>query len=134
EHSAALRAGLAETLSILARHADVVSLATGRTGQEWANTVVRRVLGSILSVDDWASLCDQLPRLAEAAPEEVLDAVERDLAGPKHLHKIFEDRQGQNPIHSSSPHTGLLWAIEGLMWSRDHLPRAALCMARIAEI
>jgi len=81
----------------------------------------------------WQSLSDVLPLLAEAAPDVFLTQVDAGLAGPQPvLRTMFTD--SQNDLFSSSPHTGLLWALERLAWSSDHAARVAAALARLSEI
>ena len=81
----------------------------------------------------WATLSDNLPTLAEAAPDAFLDALERDLsASPSTLEDLFL-QEGQFPIVRVA-HTGLLWALDRLAWSSEHFPRVALALARLAEL
>ena len=81
----------------------------------------------------WSSMSDVLPLLAEAAPDVFLRAVAEAASGPEPLiRKLFQD-QG-DAWHASSPHTGLLWALECIAWSRQHLGFAAELLATLAEI
>ncbi len=70
-----------------------------------------------------------LPVLAEAAPSAFLDALERSLArGATGVVHVFSE-EGD----FSSPHTGLLWALERLGWAPERMPRVALALALLAE-
>jgi transposase len=82
-----------------------------RTGQAWVTRIVRRLFEHARDWQLWASLAGHLPLLAEAAPEAFLAAVERGLVSePPMLVNLFTDAQ-HYPMESS-PHTGLLWALE----------------------
>jgi hypothetical protein len=74
-----------------------------------------------------------LPLYAEAAPEEFLGIIERDLrtGSPASLGLM---RPVGGDFFSSPVRTGLLWALEGLAWNPDLLPRTALVLARLANI
>jgi len=135
--SGVLRQGLAEGLAALASLEDE-SLAGNTTCQEAASHVVSAILtgaAADASGRTWQSLSDVLPRLAEAAPFEFLDAVLDDLdtASPL-LRTMFQDDQSLSWMGSSSPHTGLLWALEVLCWSADYLGLASLALAKLQEI
>ena len=81
----------------------------------------------------WATLSGTLTQLAEAAPEALLDAVERDLdADPNPFRDLF-DEEGDGLI-GGVPHTGLVWALEALAWSPDLFARVAKVLARLAEM
>jgi hypothetical protein len=112
-HSDHLREGLAETLALMGASSDLYPLTTARTGQQWATHIVRRLFDQVQDWRLWASLCRYLPHLAEAAPEEFLAAVERGLAGDHPvLVNLFSDAEYH--FLESSPHIGLLWALEAL--------------------
>jgi hypothetical protein len=74
-----------------------------------------------------------LPLLAEAAPDEFLQAVEDGLRGedPVLLHLFAADDGG---LFTSSPHIGLLWALETIAWSPDHLGYASRLLAKLARL
>jgi hypothetical protein len=81
----------------------------------------------------WASLAYYLPDLAEAAPDAFLDAVEEGLRGGRPvLLELFTDRE--DVLFGSSPHTALLWALERLGWSPQHLGRVARVLARLTAV
>lgn len=46
---------------------------------------------------------------------------------------IFRDKEA-DLFHSSSPHTGLLWALETLAWDPTYLSEASLTLARLARL
>ena len=125
--SSALRQGMASALAELAlRDAELEALHGPRAGSGVAGRVVRSVLRQ--SWQAWASVSELLPVLAEAAPRAFLGALDRSLdtedTGAAHL--LAEEGNW------SSPHTGLLWALETLAWEPRHLPRVALCLAKLA--
>jgi len=110
-------------------------LSDGVSGTDHARRLVREILsrargdGSGLT---WSSFADVLPLLAEAAPEAFLDAVHDDLDQYKPLlATMFQDADQSSSLYSSSPHTGLLWALETICWSPDCLPEATRALARL---
>lgn len=131
--SAELRHGLAQGAALLG--ATTRTLADGMTGADHAAVVVRELLTT--ANDDasgllWRSLCDVLPLLAEAAPGEFLDAVDRALAGPATAMKsLFADEVAAPRLFL--PHVGLVWALESVCWS-EHLPRVVAVLADLARI
>lgn len=133
-YSGVLRGGLADTLAIMGTHGDTFFPFAGVSARDLGAVYVRDVLE--LANRDWriwASLSHVLPRLAEAAPDRFLSAVEAGSQGPAPvLRYLFADQT--DGFFSSSPHTGLLWALETLAWHPDHLGRAALALARLAAI
>jgi excisionase family DNA binding protein len=136
-HSDVLRSGIAQGAALLGNSGEV-RLADGETGSEHARALVTAVLAAANEapdVDLWASLSSQLPLLAEAAPEAFLDAVHADLDRVEPLLAgIFQDGDRSSALFSSSPHTGLLWALEVLCWTPEYLADAARALARLHAI
>ena len=63
----------------------------------------------------------------------MLKALERLLEGDgERIEPIFQDTE--DAWHASSPHTGLLWALEVLAWDPEHLNDATLTLAKLARI
>lgn len=130
-YSRILRESIADTLVMLATTSGVVRLSTKLTGQEIASRIVEILLGNATSWQHWASLSDHLMALAEAAPDEFLEAIERDLrSGAPALPSVFHDAGG---MFSVSPHTGLLFSLEALAWNPHYLDSASLILARLAR-
>ena len=130
-HSGTLREGMARSLALMGTHADRVKNSEG------ASYVPARVVSHALAAgtgwQTWATLSGSLTEFAEASPEALLDAVERDLdADPSPFEDLF-DQEGDGYL-GGTPHTGLLWALELLAWSPDQFGRVAKCLARLAEI
>jgi hypothetical protein len=124
-----LREGLARSLVYLAENDNqLATLHDVRRGRSLARSVVRQLLAPDWA--SWVSLADVLPLLAEAAPDEFLDRLEHSLGlGPAGVARMLTE---EGPRGAS--HTGLLWALETLAWSVDHMPRAALALARLAQL
>lgn len=137
-HSNLLREGLADTLALMAARAADVSLPEMTvTGQDYATVAVRQLLQRANQDQTgffWSSLADVLPLLGEAAPEPFLEAVDAGSDGKDSvLPTLFAD-QPSNSFASSSPHPGLLWALERSAWAPRHLSHAALLLARLARL
>ena len=127
-HSGTLREGIARSLALMGTQAE---------SAEGASYLPARVVSAALEGgkgwQTWATLSGSMTELAEAAPEALLDAVERDLAAdPSPFEGLFH--QEGDGLFGGTPHTGLLWALELLAWSSDHFARVAKCLARLAEI
>lgn len=133
-HSSVLRRGLAEGLALVSS-IDDERLNDGKSGADHARRVVRAILERANADGSgriWRSLSDELPRLAEAAPHDFLDAVHDDLdRRDPLLATMFQDTEGTSWLFSSSPHTGLLWALETLCWSSEYLLDATRALARL---
>lgn len=133
-HSSWMRDGVATTLLLIAALSDQANLGISKQeAQNFVDEIVRALPG--LSTDHrmLASLGQQLPLLAEAAPSPLLLALEQMLEGNgEPIRPIFSEvTQFLSP---SSPHTGLLWALEILAWDPAHLRRVALILAKLARI
>ncbi len=135
--SGVLRRGLAEGVAALASLEDT-PIAGNTSCQEIAGQVVSAILTHAAADDSgrtWRSLSDVLPLLAEAAPAKFLDAALDDLdtASPV-LRTMFQDDKSRSWMGSSSPHSGLLWALEVLCWSPEHISLASLALAKLQMI
>ena len=133
-HSSRLCEGLAVTLAIMGSRGEVLAVAGGATLRQQAELIVSELLGRANQDRRlWLSLSHVLPLLAEAAPDVVLEAVEDGLDGDNPVvMELFVEAPG--PLVRSANHTGLLWALESLAWSPDHLARAALILATLARL
>lgn len=135
EFSSAFREGISETLVLLSIEGP--HLFRGRLGVDTeleATLLVRRLLESPLTTRKLEANDRDLPTYAEAAPREFLSIIERDLASdnPAVLGLL---RPVSTGIFGRSPsRTGLLWALEGLSWNPETLPRAAMILAQLARI
>jgi hypothetical protein len=130
--SGLLREGIAETLTLLAGQRDSL-----RTSAGLADYVAASVVSEVLNTLDWkrwATLSPVLPALAEAAPDNFLDALEQALnagdASP--IPQLFG--QSEDPLFGRTYHTGVLWALEVLAWHADYLSRVTLCLARMVPL
>lgn len=127
-HSPLLRKGLAESLALLGSHPDALSSCTSRQVEDTAILAVREILSDADWVL-WASLNDVLPLLAEAAPGEFLDTIEKALSSdPCPFDELFaQESTGSNYL------TGLLWALEGTAWDEQFLVRACVALGELAS-
>lgn len=131
-YSPALRAGLAETLAILGTRPG--RLDNSRDLDAWSFQP-DRIVTELLKDRDWvrwASIAEELPLLAEAAPDAFLQAVERDINRPESaIVKLFE--QGSEAPFAWNRYIWLLSALEGLAWSPEHLSRVSRILAALDE-
>ena len=129
-HSFTLRQGIARSLALMGVYHDRVRFSDS------TEHIPSQVVASSLSEEGawpiWATLNGELTTLAEAAPDALLDAVERDLSAcPSPLSDLL--LQEGTPPFEGIPHAGLLWALELLAWSMDHFSRVVTILARLAE-
>lgn len=135
-HSSNLRKGLARSLALLGTRGDDLRLSGGRTAREWAERITLNLF-TRANADNtarlWSSMSDVLPLLAEAAPDAFLRAISEATTGTDPLAKrLFQDTDDRWNV--SSPHAALLWAIEAVAWSEQHMAYAAETLATLAEI
>lgn len=129
-HSHLLRYGLAESLALLGSHPKALTSCSFGKAETIAILAVREILVEADWVL-WASLNDLLPLLAEAAPGEFLDAVEKALNSyPCPFDTVFsEERSG---IAGRTYMSGLLWALETLAWDAEYLTRVIVILGELA--
>lgn len=129
-YSPELRKGLTETLALLGCEGEVLKKCTKFKPRDTASAVIRKLLDGA-DWQLWASLGDLLPTLSEAAPNEFLHAVEDALRKtPSPFRQLYE--QEGSGIGGRNHMTGLLWALECLAWSEEHLVRVSRILARLS--
>lgn len=132
-YSHLIRKGIAETLALIGSRPKALTSCSDGKAVSTAVIVVRDLLNKA-SWDRWASLDSILPLLAEAAPDEFLDAVESVLVDIDNtpFHKIFAE-EGGGGLGGWNYMSGLLWALENLAWSPEFLSRVSVILADIAS-
>jgi hypothetical protein len=129
-HSIYLRKGLAETLAILSAHPEPLTHCSIGKTESTAVLAVREILADVDWLR-WASLNDLLPLLAEAAPGEFLDSIEKALnREPCPFDQVFA--QEGDGFTGGTYMSGILWALEALAWNADHLSRVVMCLGELA--
>lgn len=126
-----LRKGIAEGLAILGSQPE----ACRNCSQGKAEATCVLVIRELLTDADWVlwgSLNGLLPTLAEAAPVEFLDEVEKAM---RLTHSPFDElfSQEDNGITGGNYLTGLLWALEGLAWDEQYLVRVCVALGELAS-
>lgn len=132
-----LRDGLATGLIVATLNEDTMrhtDLALTRK----VRVIVRTLLQTANSDETgatWVRIATILPHLAEAAPEEFLDEVEKDLNRTNPiLHILFKDYLRNELWGNSLPYPSLLWALEILCWSPEYFGQATAILAKLAGI
>jgi addiction module HigA family antidote len=135
EFSGAFREGISESLVLLTVHGDhLFNTRLGVNTEIEAVRVVRDLLPTPLTTRILEANDRDLPTYAEAAPDEFLSIIERDLKS-KEPAVLSLLRPVDPGIFGRSPsRTGLLWALEGLSWNPATFPRAAFILAQLAQI
>lgn len=129
-----LRDGLATTLLQIAVLSDQAKLVvSGSSPQQYVNDIVENLPGLSSDYRLISSLKNQLPLLAEAAPDPLVLALEKMLEGEADsIRGIFDEEDGL--LFPQSKHTNLLWALELIAWDPSRLDRAALVLAKLASV
>ena len=131
--SAALREGIADSLVILAMHG--TTLFKHRLGvdcQLEASKLVRKLFES-MDADTVESQSDEFQRYAEAAPDEFLSIIKRDLEKNDPTTQVLMRPVG-DPLFSRNPRVGLLWALDLLAWSPKYLHRVINILAKLCAM
>lgn len=126
-----LRNGIADGLAILGSQPEACSNCSQGKAEATCVLVIRELLTDADWVL-WGSLNALLPTLAEAAPGEFLDAVEKAMRlKPCPFDELFS--QEGNGITGGNYLTGLLWALEGLAWDEKYLVRVCVALGELAS-
>jgi addiction module HigA family antidote len=133
DHSYALREGICETLVILSVHGN--NLFRSRLGidVEGKVAILIRKLLTPMTLECLLSHDRELPRYAEAAPDEFLRIIEEDLRGNEPVVFGLLKPVDSGSLWSSPLRTGLLWALECLAWKPQNLPRVSLILAQLSQ-
>ena len=129
DYSNLLREGLAMNLAVMGVHGGPVV-----SGSEMVERVIRDLLQK--ANGDWriwASLGENLPLLAEAAPDYFVRAVENGLQGPEPVLANLFAGSGKALFHPRGFH-GLMKAMEVLAWSSDHFGFVVPFLARLDRL
>lgn len=131
QYSGTIASGVADTIALLGALDSSVTLQGGVSPSSVANRIVRDLFDAIAGDwRGWATLSPVLPLLAEGAPDAFMQAVETQIASdPEAIKTLFGD--AGDIMFSSSTHTGILWALETLAWSPDHLAHSARLLAAL---
>lgn len=121
KYSETVKKHVAETLAFLGAFGSRLEAASSINIEASVNRIVASVLSRTCTWHRWASLGSRLPLLAEASSSSFLRAVREDLdrTHPELVKLLNEEEEG--PLFGRCNHAGLLWALEGLAWSREHL-------------
>ncbi|WP_460702459.1 hypothetical protein [Luteococcus sediminum] len=134
-YSPALRHGIAESLALAG------AMESGSGDTNLASAAAKRVVHDVLRQvttgtegHTWGAIADVLPLLAEAAPDTFLSALEDDLAtrNPT-VGRMFQVADDPLALGPSGQQHHLLWALEVLCWSPDHLVRATQILTELCR-
>jgi len=130
KYSDVLKNGIAETLTLLAVYPELLTDVSN------ASDYPRLITSTLLNDADshyWCSISSLLPKLAEAAPEEFLDAVENSLnSSDKPIAALFSCRKDAS--FGTTYSARLLWALEILAWSSKYITRTSELLLALTNI
>jgi addiction module HigA family antidote len=130
--SSALRDSIAETLVLLAVHGNhLFKATTGLDCEAEVNSLVRVLLEPLTTRRLEANSRD-LMAYAEASPEVFLSILGKDVK--QEVPASFGLLRPADGMFGGCPRSELLWALEGLAWSKETLPRSALILAKLATV
>ena len=130
-YSFEMRKGMAESLALLGNQHSDLKFCSLHKPKNVPTLVLRRVFENADWVL-WGSLDRLLPSLAEASPDEFLNAVESGLQlQPCPFDKLF--LQERTSVFGESYIVGLLWALETLAWDKDYLIRVCVALGKLAR-
>lgn len=128
-HSHLLRNGLTESLALLGNHPKALTSCTLGKAEKTADLGVREILKDA-DWKQWASLNGLLPLLAEAAPREFLNAIEKVLSSDPSLFNEVFAQEGEG-FTGTTYMSGVLWALETLAWDAEYFSRAVICLGEL---
>ncbi len=130
--SAWAREGLSQSLILIGLYGDGLKIHNLISSKLWVDELMTELLSNSDS-NLWVSLDHELPLLSEASPQVFIEELQKSLSIPiSPILKMFEEKEGF--ITSTSHHTGLLWALEGLAWIPEYLRDVTSILLKLASI
>lgn len=130
-HSPCLRGSMAEGLALLGCLPEALTHCSLNKPETIAALAVREIFNAADWVL-WGSLNNLLPVLAEAAPDEFLNAVDHALQQtPCPFDELFS--QEGDGMTGGNYLTGLLWALETLAWDEKFLVQVSVILGDLAS-
>ena len=130
KHSNNIRKGFSKTLALLGVKGNELS----NCSQHKPEFIAKECVSTILNSTDWrlwASLNEFMPIIAEASPDDFLNAVESALQAEQNPFIELFNQESPGPFGGNYL-TGLLWALEVLSWKEDNLARSSMALAELA--
>jgi hypothetical protein len=125
------REGITQSLILVGRFGEGLNIPNLSNPQLWVDNIILNLLHNA-SGETWKSVNHELPLISEASPTGFLKATSNSLekAQPE-IMDMFKEEPGF--LHSTSNHTGLLWALEGIAWLPEHLRESSLILLKLAR-
>jgi len=130
KYSNSLKQGIAETLVIIALFAKKYGASSSFNNVSFVNEIVAQLLSNA-DKKLMRSLRNNLPLLAEAAPEIFLEQIDK-IIEDKRINAFFEVEEGF--LYASNDLHYLLWSLEKIAWMPEHVTQVVLILAKLDTI
>ena len=131
KNSPDLRKGLAEGLALLGNMFEYLTSCSQYKPEMIAVLAVRKIFENSDWII-WGSLDNLLPIIAESAPSEFLNTVEKALSLSSSPFDELFSQEGDSIIGSNYI-TGLLWALETLAWDQKYLIQVCVLLGNLSS-
>lgn len=126
------REGLTQSLILVGRFGEGLNIPNLPNPQFWVDNIIHDLLNNASS-EIWISVDHELPLISEASPISFLKAASNSLSKEQpEIMDMFKEVDGL--LHSTSHHTGLLWALEGLAWLPEYLRDVSLILLKLSRL
>lgn len=123
EYSSMIKLGMTRTLILLALYADYQSDIT---------YFVRDLLKLVSSVKDWAYISQLIEPLCEAAPDAVVDSLEKNIDNHTGLLDLFTAEK-TDFLMGRHYYTHILWCLERLLQCKDYAVKVVRILFELGE-
>lgn len=123
EYSFSIKSGIIRTLILLALYADY---------QSNISYFVKDLLKAILSVKDWAYISQFIDSLCEAAPDAVVDCLEKNVDNHTGLLDLFTVEK-TDFLMGRHYYTHILWCLERLLQCKDYAVKVVRILFELGE-
>lgn len=126
------REGLTQSLILVGLYGDKLKFQESYYAQEWVDDIIKELLYNAPGYL-WASRNSELPLIAEASPKSFFESAYHSLSlENRPIMQMFVEDDGL--ISTTSNHTGLLRALEGLAWTEEYVYDATLLLAKLCTL
>lgn len=131
KYSSELREGVADTLVFCGVFSEHIAHLEPETVRYFVRASIEKILSST-GWETWASFSSFFPQYAEADPNTFMKMLEKALSShPEDIEKLH--KQDGSGFMGRYYHSSLYWALEGLAWNPQYLPRVAILITRLSE-
>jgi hypothetical protein len=126
------REGMTQSLILVGRFGEGLKIPNLSNPQLWVDSIILDLLNNA-SGELWISVDHELPLISEASPISFLKSASNSfLKEQPEIMDMFKEVDGF--LHSTSHHTGLLWALEGLAWLPEYLREVGLILLKLSRL